>query len=378
MVSNLWLLVCLFCLSVWAAAMLFLVVSTFASVVLHPRLRRVDIPNDLPSLALIRPIAGLEYRMAEVTASALDQDHPNIKIIFAVSSEEDPALPLILEFHEAVPVRSRVVFGERTARTNPKLNNMAGGVRDIDASFLFFSDGNTLLDATSARRWQAQAMALGGVVSALPEGIDPRSLAAWTECAFLNQHHLRLVLTLDLLGVPTVHGKAMNLSSAHFTEIGGIDALRRYPAEDFAMAQAAQARAIPIQVSDTTARTPLGPRSWRAMIGRQRRWAQLRAGSAPASLLGEFVLLMVPSGAAGSLAFASFWDIEPGTFLFCHALSWLFADLLIAKVRGQAISLWSPLASLIREVSAPGILLAGMLGRQIEWGGHVFSATRRS
>lgn len=372
--ETVWLALGIFGLCVWVAATLVLVSSTIISVGPHPRARRVAIPQDLPSIALIRPIAGVEYRMREVTLSALTQDHPGIEIVLAVSSGDDPALPLIRDLHATFPDRSRIVFGERRAHANPKLANMAGGVRGLRAEFLFFSDGNTLLDPDSARRWQAQALACGGVVSAPPEGIEPGTLAAWTECAFLNQHHLRLVLMLDLMGVPTVHGKAMIASAENFVALGGIEALARFPAEDFAMAQAARTTGIPVRVSDMTARTPLGPRTWRAMLGRQKRWAQLRAASAPASLVAEFAVLMLPSGIAGALASASIWDFHPAAFLSCHILLWLVSDLFVAGMRNQVVGLWTPLASLIREFLAPGILLAGLLDSRIEWGGQIVGA----
>lgn len=360
-------------LVVWAGAVFVLAGAAFVSVVLHPRLRRTAIPDVLPSMALIRPIAGSEYRMKEVTESSLGQDHPDIVTIFAVSSDRDPALPLIRDLHREFPERSRVVFGERHEHANPKLDNMKVGVEDAQARYLFFSDANTLLERSAARRWQAQALAFDCVISALPEGVDPQSLAAWTECAFFN-HQFRLNATLDWLGMQSVHGKAMILSADHFRALGGIDALGRYPAEDFAMARAAAAKRIPAHVSEITARTPLGPRTWHAIWSRQKRWAQLRAGSVPASIWAEFATLMVPSGIAGSLAFASLWDVAPLLFLGCHALLWLLVDVLSAGMRGQAFGVRIAFACFARELMNPVVFLTGFFLRRIEWRGQIFMA----
>lgn len=364
-------------LCLWIGALVVLLTSTIVSVVRHPRLGPTSTPGTLPSLALIRPIAGVEHRMEAVTQSVLDQDHPDLDIVFAVSSERDPALAMLHRLTHDHPDRCRIVFGQWQANRNPKLNNMVGGIEACSAEYLFFSDGNTLLYPDSARRWQGEAMALGGIVSALPEGVDPHSAAAWVECAFLNQHHLRLGLTLTWLGVPIVHGKAMMVSRQQFEALGGVEALSRYPAEDFAMAQAAKANRIPVRLSNATARTPLGARSWRAMISRQRRWAQLRATSAPVSLVAEFLAAMVPSGLAGAMACAVLWPEALWFALLGHGLVWLSCDAIVAKLRGQVISAWTPLASLGREVLIPVVLVAGALKTQISWGGEVFSAKPR-
>lgn len=359
------------CFVLWGVAILLLVTSTVVCIRRHRRAPTVLPPERPPPLALIRPLAGVEHRMFDVTRSVLDQDHPDIDIVFAVASETDPAVAHLRDLHGNRPGGFRIVPGECRQGRNPELNNMAGGVVGVRADHLFFSDSNTLRAADAARRWQAEAMAIGGIVSALPEGLDPRSLAAWTECALFD-HQFRLNSLLDTLGLPSVHGKAMILSAGHFRTLGGPDALSRFAAEDFAMARAAAANGIPARVSATTARVPLGRRTWSEVWRRQKRWAQYRATMVPISIWAELPVLMIPSGLAGSLAFASVGGYPAPTVFGCHALGWLLVDLITARSRGQRLSVSLALGCLVREAVNPLALLWGLVDRRIEWRGRAF------
>ncbi|MDX2103630.1 MAG: glycosyltransferase [Alphaproteobacteria bacterium] len=363
--------------SLWIAAVAVLLASAVVSVVLHPRLRRTSIPDTLPSISLIRPVAGLEYRMEDVTASCLRQDHPDCRVIFAISSPQDPALPLIQEACQLAPQTSCIVVNDQDRYTNPKLTNMAAGFAVQQAEFVFFSDSNTLLPANTARYWQAQALALGGVISALPEGVDPRSLAAWTECAFFT-HQFRLNTALDWIGMPSAHGKGMTMSVIHLQTLGGLDALSRYSMEDYALAVAATQHSIPARVSEVPARIPLGRRSWSEVWRRQKRWGQYRAAHAPIGIWLELPILMIPAGTAGALSGAALLGVAPLVLFGGHVLGWLLVDLAIAKRRNQPLGIAFVCGCLIREVLNPVALVLGFFDRSVDWRGHVFQSAKTS
>ncbi len=312
--------------------------------------------------------------MKEVTLSALAQDHPDLEVVFTVADAGDPAIPLVRAAMARTPARARLNVGGRPLGRNPKINNMAGAIAHVRGRFLLFTDSNTLLAPSCARRLQARALAVGGVVSAMPEGIEPRSVAAWTECAFLNQHHLRLTLTGDLLGFSAVHGKAMALSTEHLARVGGLEEMSLYPSDDIALMMLARERGIPIQLSDATVSVPLGRRRWRDVLDRQKRWAQIRWTVVPGVCLGELALSMIPAGALGMAAFGVAHLMSPMAFLVLHLSLWIGADLLVSRIRGQVVGPVTPLASVLRECVLLLILLTAAFNRKAVWRGYEYRA----
>jgi len=360
--------------ALWMTAVGVLVTSTIGAL-LHRHLRCAILQKELPPLRMIRPISGAEFMLDETTQTALTQDHPQLGVTLSVAREDDTALPIIRPLVAAAASRAdvRLNVGETFIGGNPKINNMFGAVEDCTEDDLLFTDSNTQLSRFVARDLQGRSRTIGGIASCMPEGVAPASMAAWVECAILNQHHLRLTLMGDLLGVSGVHGKAMALSRQTLNQMGGLKALSLYPGDDLGIMLLAWKLKIPAELAPVTVAVPLGTRSWPAVWARQKRWGQARWQTMPGTCIGELFMGALPSALAGGLALTLLGDISLTAWFglgLAHVSFWLLADVVVALARRQVFGWLTPFASLIRELCQPFILLSALFDRKILWRGH--------
>ncbi|MEO1952356.1 MAG: ceramide glucosyltransferase, partial [Thioclava sp.] len=53
------------------------------------------VPDDLPFIALMRPVCGVDPFDAETLGSSFNLDYPNYEVIFCAPSGRDPACALV-------------------------------------------------------------------------------------------------------------------------------------------------------------------------------------------------------------------------------------------------------------------------------------------
>ncbi len=80
----------------------------------------------LPSITILKPIAGLEPGLYENLRSCCDQDYDApYEIVFALHAGDDPALAVVERLAAEFSDRTRIAIGENFAMHNPKVANLA-------------------------------------------------------------------------------------------------------------------------------------------------------------------------------------------------------------------------------------------------------------
>lgn len=96
-----------------------------------------------PPASLLKPIRGVDFGSYENFASFCKLDYPEYEILFAVSDESDPALPLIRKIMAEFPQRKIRLFTDaKELGANRKVNKLAMLSREAQYDVLVLTDGD--------------------------------------------------------------------------------------------------------------------------------------------------------------------------------------------------------------------------------------------
>jgi ceramide glucosyltransferase len=115
-------------LLVWLVAHAVAVALVFAFTV---RLGRPVRVGQGPPVALVVAVKGHDYEFDEFLVRLFQQDYPAFRVIFAVESADDPAVPPIEKYRAIAPERITLVVAERRKDEGQKTTNLRAAVATL-------------------------------------------------------------------------------------------------------------------------------------------------------------------------------------------------------------------------------------------------------
>ncbi|RAI38031.1 ceramide glucosyltransferase [Rhodoplanes roseus] len=323
-----------------------------------------------PPVTIVRPVCGIENFIAETLESTFRLDYPDYEILFCVASPGDPVIPVVEDLmrrHAGVP--ARLLIGNDTVSSNPKLNNCVKGWQAAAHDWVAIADSNVLMPRDYLQRLLITWRADTGLVCAPPVGSRPDGFWAEVECAFLNTYQARAQYAADTLGFGFAQGKTLFWRRAVLEAGGGIRALGSDVAEDAASTKLVRAQGLRVRLVDAPFEQPLGRRRATEVWRRQSRWARLRRACFPLWFLPEVLTGGVLPGLAVAVALHHLGaPVLPLLLVFW--LAWYGAEMALARAAGWHLSPWYPLHGLVRDAMLPALWLDGLLGSSFEWRGN--------
>ena len=201
------------------------------------RRERDAVPSDFtPPLSILKPIYGLDRETYENYASFCLQDYPDYEILFCVSDDQDPAVPVIAELARNFPERAiKLIVGSEPLGVSDKVNKLCRMVRAAAHEIVVVSDsdvrvGPGYLRAIAAPFREPKV----GAVTCLYRGLTDGSLAANLEAIGNSTDFTAGVLVACLLGdVNFTLGATMATTKARLAEIGGFESLVDHFSDDY-------------------------------------------------------------------------------------------------------------------------------------------------
>jgi len=323
-------------------------------------------PEKLEPVSVLKPLNGADEDLYENLRSFFEQDLPELELVFGVTDESDPALPIVARLQREFPhVRCLTVVHEGGPALNPKVQNLLGILPHAKHDLVLISDSNV----RAPRHYLRELVALHagkdvGMVTNLFAGTGERSLGAALENVQLNGFVAAGSALPTLSGDAAVIGKSTLFSRSALEALGGMSRLSCVLAEDFVLGKMFQNAGQRVLIAPTVLESPNRDRSLGAVFSRHLRWSMLRWRLRPAAALLEPLtspLLMLP--------FAY--------FVFGHfAWLWLVALLAVRDLGGWVLlrgwgRAWIPvLLGPVRELAAPFAWLMGTFKRHVSWRGQ--------
>ncbi len=320
----------------------------------------------LEPVSVLKPLNGADDDLYENLRSFFEQDLPEFQLLFGVTNEADPAVPIVARLQREFPdVECRLVAHSEGSALNPKVQNLLGMLPHARHDLLLISDSNVRAPRHYLRELAALHAQPGvGMVTNLFAGTGERTLGAALENVQLNGFCAAGSALPTLSGDAAVVGKSTLFSRAALDRLGGLARLSCVLAEDFVLGKMFQNAGQRVLIAPTVLETPNPDRSLRAAFARHLRWSMLRWRLRPAVALLEpltspLLMLAFAHCAFGHYAWLWFFALLAGRDLG----GWLL-------LRGFRRA-WLPiLLGPVREIAFPAIWSIGLFKRHVRWQGR--------
>ncbi len=268
-----------------------------------------------PPVSILKPVRGLDREAYENFASFCRLDYPEYEILFCVSDEDDPVVPVIEKLQQDFPNRGiRLFVGAPGIGASSKVNKLCRLVEEANHELLVISDSDVRVEANYLRDVAAPfADPKIGAVTVFFRSLIPGSFGATLDASgSAVEFATSALLAQRLEGIRFTLGATMATTKERLAEIGGFRELANRYVDDFELGNRIAARGYRVELACTPV-WMVYPRETLSQFLRHRpalddsggsRFAFCHAGRALRNLIPGFAQRGVPDagrvGAAGS------------------------------------------------------------------------------
>ncbi|MBO0910326.1 MAG: bacteriohopanetetrol glucosamine biosynthesis glycosyltransferase HpnI [Acidobacteria bacterium] len=353
----------LYCaLSIWAAARF---------------LRRplASASRDLPPVSILKPLKGTDPEMYESFRSHCLQQYPAYEIVFGVGGADDPAAPLVRRLELEFPHRPiRLVLCPERLGANGKISSLIQLARAARHEVLLVNDSDVRVAPDYLRTVATELESpRTGLVTCLYRGVPAKTIGSRLESLAISTDFVPGVLVAREIegGLRFALGSTLAFRRRQLDSIGGFEAIADYLADDYELGKRIRDQGLKIELSTALVETFLPAYGFSGFFAHQLRWARTIRASRPAGYMGlaitytlawAILCLLVARGAAWA------W------YLLAAALSLRLAAAVASGLAaaGDREVLRSLLLLPLRDLVAPFIWAAGLVGQRIVWRGEKF------
>jgi ceramide glucosyltransferase len=324
-----------------------------------------------PPVSVLKPVRGLDREAYENYASFCRQQYPEFEIIFGVSEETDPVLPVIRQLIQDFPqCNIRVLVGAEKLGAGDKVNKLCRMVREARYDILIISDSDIRVAPGYLHAVAAPfADPAVGAVTCLYRGITDGSLVSDLEALGNTSDFDAGVLSAWLLGgVQFTLGATMATTRKRLAEIGGFEALVDHFSDDYELGNRIAKLGYRVEVTTFPVFTVFPTQTLGQCFRHQVRWTLTMKHSQP---WGHFSLLFTHGlpWAILAAAIAPSWPVSAfylgGYAVLRAAMAWTVGvwgvnDPLLRR------KMW---LIPVRDAFAFVVWLASFFTRRIEWRG---------
>ena len=343
------------------------------------KLKQDPLPeSELPPVSILKPLKGVDPGMWESFCTHCEQEYPQYQLIFGVSDPSDPAIEIVRKLKAKYPhLPIELIMCDRVLGTNIKVSNLVQMLPAARYELLLVNDSDVRVPSDYLRKVIAPfADASVGLVTCLYRGCAAPTLGSRLEALGIGTDFVPGVLSARFLekGLHFGLGSTLAFRRRDLEAIGGFEALLDYLADDYELGRRIAANGKRIELSAATVVTFLPAYTLRQFFRHQLRWSRTIRDARRWGYAGLLFTFGLPWALAMLLA--------------AHLAPWagaLFMLTLAARLATGAIAAVVVLRDfrifrhdgfrniLLRDLVAPIIWAAGLMGNRIHWRGDVFN-----
>jgi ceramide glucosyltransferase len=297
------------------------------------RHRTVSPTSDVtPGVSILKPLKGLDRGAYENFASFCRQDYPQYEILFAVSDEDDPAVPEVRRLMHDFPESSvRLVVGGETKGTNNKVGKLCRLAEEARYPLLAITDSDVRVAPDYLRKVAAQFGDPNvGAVTALYRAIEAPSFGAIMDAMGSLSFSGSALAARSLEGLKFTMGSTAAIPRERLAAIGGFAPLLDMHSDDYELGRRIAEKGYRVELAEDPVDMEFPSESLRDYLRHELRWLvglrHIRPG-------GHFGLLMT-QGVAWSTAAAI---LAPS---WTASAAWILAYLSARLFSGYVVGVW--------------------------------------
>jgi ceramide glucosyltransferase len=327
-----------------------------------------------PPISILKPIYGLDRETYENYASLCTQDYPDYELIFCVSDEQDPAIPVIAKLASDFPQRRiNLLIGSDSLGVSDKVNKLCRMAREAQHQILAVSDSDVRVEPEYLRAIAAPFRDPAvGAVTCLYRGLTDGSLAANLEAIGNSTDFTAGVLVAWLFApVNFTLGATMATTKKCLAEIGGFESLVDHFSDDYELGNRIAARGHRVELSTFPVSIVYPHQTLADAFRHQLRWNVSIRFSRPAGHLGLIFTQALPLALlAAVFAPSAAWAISllVGYLLLRGISAWVVG---VYGMRDAGVRKHMELLPL-RDAFAFVVWIASFFPQRIHWRGREF------
>jgi ceramide glucosyltransferase len=333
--------------------------------------RSVAVPQEQPPVSVLKPLHGAEPGLYENLLSFVDQDYPEMQIVFGVRSPSDGALPTARRIIADRPDRDiALVVDSRVTGRNLKVANLTNMLPSARHDILVFADS----DMRVGRNYLAAVTAplsnpATGLVTCLYKGVPTGGLWSRLGALHINFGFLPGALAGEAIGTGGgCFGATIALRRDVLERIGGLAIVRDELADDHRIGAAVRDAGLGVVLSPYLVETSVSEKSFESLWRHELRWARTARLMAPIGFAGSIFTHAVALTAL-AVPICGFSLTSFGFLAMSCALRWASAMTIARMLRLPTAGFW---LLPVRDLLSFAVFIGSFFGRSVSWRDQLF------
>jgi len=329
----------------------------------------------LSPVSILKPLKGVDPEIWESFCSHAEQQYPEFEIIFGVSDPADPAREIVKKLQAKYPACPiKLIVCDRILGTNVKVSTLAQMVPQARYDVLLVNDSDIRVEHDYLQQVAAPLNDPEiGLVTCLYRGMAANTFGSRLEALGISADFVPGVLSAKFLekGLHFGLGSTLVFRRKDLTSTGGFEAILGYLADDYELGRRIAALGKRIELSATTVATFLPPYTLGEFWRHQLRWSRTIRDARRWGYLGLLFTFGFP------------WALA--TLVASGGAAWAWALFALTVGARLLVGFGTSLAVLqdrqftrnifllpLRDLIAPIVWAAGLVGNRIHWRGDDF------
>ena len=332
-------------------------------------------PELAPSISVLTPLHGAEMGLEENLRSSFSQRYPRFELLFAFRHSDDPASQIVQKLMAEFPhVPTRIIITGEPPCPNAKVFSLhlMQAAAQFDLLVMKDSDvrtGTDMLEAIAVEFQNARV----GMVTCPYLAIAERGFWWKLDALGMNTQFLGGVLVARMLeGMKFALGPAIAVRKSVLAEMGGIETLNDYLAEDFVIGQTADRLGHRVILSSYRIEHHIGGGGFWSNMQHRLRWVRSTRRSRPSGYVGELFTNPLPLALALWLWEPRLWPVALAAVLLRAAAGWVA----VYRVLRGSLTIFQWLCVPLQDMLSFFFWIAGFFGNTVLWRGRQYQLGR--